>query len=185
MQTYTLHTYTAVGSDKHNKILHSATMKQTEGIIALLCGHSGHHYHYFFFLSWNDFVFFTKASHAAINENSSDNMLHELYLFVLCFLKSLSDWLIFLFRSSWAHRWCWILGLPSWSPSQQVSLHAFAQSGLARDEPEQRGFGTQHTWNPPFLNADAFALEFAWNIRVSVSLSINHDFFFSLHPRHH
>lgn len=29
MQTYTLHTYTAVGNDKYNKILHNATMSFT------------------------------------------------------------------------------------------------------------------------------------------------------------
>lgn len=43
-------------------------------------------------------------------------------------------------RSSRTDRRRWILWLASRGRPQQVSLHAFAQSGLARDEPEQRGF---------------------------------------------
>lgn len=45
-----------------------------------------------------------------------------------------------IYRSSRTGHGRWILCLASRGPPQQVSLHAFAQSGLARDEPEQRGF---------------------------------------------
>lgn len=50
-----------------------------------------------------------------------------------------------------AARGCWLLGLPGGGHPQQVSLHALAQSGLARDEPEQRGFSTHPTrFSAPF-----------------------------------
>lgn len=57
------------------------------------------------------------------------------FLVYLCVFNSC----LFFFRSPRADCWCWILCVTSRGDPQQVSLYAFAQSSLARDEPEQRG----------------------------------------------
>lgn len=70
-------------------------------------------------------------------ESQPKVMLCGFFLVYLCVFNSC---LFFFFsRSPRADCWCWILCVTSRGDPQQVSLYAFAQSSLARDEPEQRG----------------------------------------------